>query len=117
MASRQDAGVVRVAALRYWRSADAQVVADAWKQSGEGLKRFAERYGIHPRRLSRWASELEEAAEPVRFHPVRVVRGGDVEHRDAPLEIVLDEGCRVRVPPGFAAEDLERVLEVLVARC
>jgi hypothetical protein len=117
MASRKDADVVRVAARRYWRSADAQVVVDGWKRSGEGLGVFAERYGIQPRRLSRWASEFEEAAEPVRFHPVRVVHTSDTGRRDVALEIVLGEGCRVRLPPGFAAEDLERVLEVLGRRC
>lgn len=122
--AKRDGEVERVAALRYWRLAEAQVVVDAWKRSGEGLGAFAERYGIRPRRLRRWASEREAseseeaAAEPVGFYPVRVVRGADVEHRgNASLELVLGEECRVRVPPGFAAEDLERVLAVLGARC
>jgi hypothetical protein len=115
---KQDEEVQRVVGLRYWRSAEAQVVVEAWRRSGEGLGAFADRYGIHPRRLRRWARELEDAAEPVRFHAVRVVHPGEVEHRgEASVEIVLGEGCRVRVPPGFAAEDLERVLEVLGARC
>jgi hypothetical protein len=114
----EDGEVARVAALRYWRSADAEVVVDAWKRSGEGLREFAERQGIHPGRLRRWTTQLGEAAEAVRFHPVRVVHPGGVERRvGEPLEIVVGEGCRVRVPPGFAAEDLERVLEVLDARC
>jgi hypothetical protein len=82
MARRKDAEVVRVAALRYWRSADARVVVDAWRRSGEGLRAFAERYEIHPRRLRRWAREFEEAVEPVRFHPVRVVHTSDVEQRN-----------------------------------
>lgn len=106
--------MARVAALRYWRARDAQVVVEAWKRSGEGVRAFAERHGIHPRRLSRWARDVEEATESVRFHRVRVVQGSDVEHHDgAPLEIVLDGGLTVRVLPGFAAEDLGRVLEVL----
>jgi hypothetical protein len=118
MAGRRGAAVAGVAALRYWRSTDARVVVDAWKRSGEGLRVFAERYGMHPRRLTRWARELDEAAEPVRFHPVRVVQTGDGARGDgAAIEIVLDERCRVRVPPGFAAEDLERVLEVLGRGC
>ena len=118
MASGRNGDVARVAGLRYWRGAEARVVVDAWRRSGEGLGAFAERHGLHPRRLSRWAKRLEEAAEPVRFHPVRVVHRSEVEARgDAPLEIVLGERHRVRVASGFAAEDLERVLDVLEARC
>jgi hypothetical protein len=47
---------------------------------------------------------------------VRVV--GVVRHREEtePLEVVLGNGRRVRVPAGFAAEDLQRVLDVLERR-
>ena len=114
--TKQDEDVVRVAGLRYWRSAEADVVVEAWKRSGERLSAFAKHYGIHPRRLGRWAGKLE-GAEPVRFHPVRVVQKEVEPRQDPALEIVWGEGLRVRVPAGFAAEDLERVLEVLGARC
>jgi len=124
MAADRNAEMARVAGLRYWRASDAAVVVEAWGRSGEGLSAFARRHGIHPRRLSRWVRELEggvEPAEPVTFHPVRLVAGGDVvgvESRasGAPVEIVLvagHVGCTVRVAPGFAACDLARVLEVL----
>jgi hypothetical protein len=54
----------------------------------------------------------------VRFHPVRVVDRSEAEARGAAsLEIVVSEGLRVRVASGFATEDLERVLDVLEARC
>jgi hypothetical protein len=110
--------VARVAGLRYWRAADARVVIEAWRRSGEGVGAFARRHGLDGRRLSRWAKRLEEGSEPVRFHAVRVVHGSEVEARGAmSLEIVLGERLRVRVASGFVAEDLERVLEVLEARC
>jgi hypothetical protein len=51
----------------------------------------------------------------VRFHPVRLVGGKEGEHREA-IEVVLVDGRRVRVPAGFAAADLERVLAVLEGR-
>lgn len=118
MASRKNAAVARVAALRYWRARDARLVVEAWKQSGEPLGTFVERYGLHARRVRRWATQLEEQAEPVRFHPVQLVQGTDGDRRDGEsLEIVLGTGCTVRVPAGFAAEDLERVLEVLGVGC
>jgi transposase-like protein len=115
MASKnKDVG--RVASLRYWQAEDARVVVEAWKESGEGLAAFARRHGIRPRRLRQWATRLEAASEALSFHPVQVVEAPSRERaqRD-PIEIVLGEGYSVRVPPGFAAQDLERVLGVLGA--
>ena len=98
---------------RYWREAEARVVVAAWRQSGETLTAFARRRGVHPRRLARWARRLEgKRGEPVRFHPVQLVAA---RPREAKLEILLRSGCRVRVPSGFAVEDLRRVLEVVGA--
>ena len=114
MAGGKDAVVMRVAALRYWRAADARVVVEAWKRSGETCSEFASRYGIHPQRLRRWAEELEARGESLNFHPVRLVQGeAGPGPKDQPIEIVLVESCSVRVPAGFAAADLERVLGVL----
>jgi hypothetical protein len=49
----------------------------------------------------------------VRFHPVHVMAGLDAGRAEQRLEIVLGAGRSVRVPPGFAPEDLARVIEVL----
>jgi hypothetical protein len=119
MAASREAGVGLVAASRYWRAADARVVVEAWKRSEETLPEFARRHGISAKRLRRWARELEaqdagEADGAVLFHPVRLVQPERVEDRRAgQIEIVLREGSTVRVPAGFASEDLERVLAVL----
>ena len=114
MANRRDEVVARVAAMAYWRAEDARVVVDAWRRSQQGVGEFARRNGIHPRRLSRWAQQLD-VEEPMRFHPVRWMSEEGVAERGTvePLEIVLGRGRSVRVPPGFAAEDLRRVLSVL----
>lgn len=109
----KDAAVARVARLRYWRARDARVVVEAWRESGETRAAFARRHGIEPKRLSRWVAELEGPGEAVRFHPVRLVEAARPDERGEPIEIVLGDGCSVRVPAGFAAEDLERVLRVL----
>jgi transposase-like protein len=123
MREAEDAAVVRVAAKRYWRAEDARVAVEAWRRSGETCSGFALRHGIHPRRLMRWRQNLE-AAKPsesdgsIRFYPMRVTPHGNRgpgRAGDEAIEIVLAEGSRVRVPPGFAAEDLERVLVVLGA--
>lgn len=92
------------------------MIVDAWRASGESVAVFAKRPGVDRRRLARWVRRVEgttgEAVVP--FHPVRVV-GGEVEARvpDAPIEIAVGRAYQVRVPPGFAVEDLRRVLAVL----
>jgi hypothetical protein len=75
---------------------------------------FAARLRVDPRRVSRWASRLDKSeAAVLRFHPVRVA-GDDADGRgDACIDIEVGHGRRVRVAPGFAAEDLRRVLAVL----
>lgn len=107
----------RQAALQkdYWREADARAVVEAWRRSGQPLSRFARGHGLQPQRLSRWAARLDGNERSVRFHPVRVVRGEGGDRREA-IEVVLVDGLRVRVPAGFAAADLERVLAVLEGR-
>ncbi|MGH7504142.1 MAG: IS66 family insertion sequence element accessory protein TnpA [Longimicrobiales bacterium] len=115
MASRKDEAVVRVAALAYWRAEDARVLVEGWRRSGLRLSAFARRHGIQPKRLARWVRRLKRE-DPVGFHRVRLVRRDRVVERAAePIEIVLDSGRTVRVPSGFATEDLERVLAVLAA--
>jgi hypothetical protein len=47
------------------------------------------------------------------FHPVRLVEPEHVDPGPGTIEVVLLNGRRVRVPQGFVAEDLVRVLEVL----
>lgn len=104
--------VAEVAVRRYWREAEARVVVEAWRTSGESLSGFARRHRVDPRRVARWAVRVEGSEPaPVRFHPVRLANhdsgGGSA------IEIRLVSGQRVRVPAGFQAEDLRRVLAVL----
>lgn len=114
---------------RYWREADARSVLRAWVSSGAELSRFATEHGVSASRLSRWARRLgarrgrergdigraSVAALKLRFHPVELI-GGETARRSDAMEVVLVDGRRVRLPAGFASEDLERVLEVLEGR-
>ena len=108
------ADVRQVADRRYWREADARVLVEAWRSSGETLSGFARRHGVEPRRLARWVSRLPRVGEgSLRFHPVRLVESPLGTGGWAPIEIQLAGGRRVRVPRGFETEDLRRVLAVL----
>lgn len=109
MARKTD--VTEIVERSYWREAEARVVVEAWRTSGEGLVGFARRYGVEPGRVARWAARLGGAAAPMRFHPVRLAER--IHGDGAAIEIHLVGGRRVRVAPGFQAEDLRRVLAVL----
>lgn len=114
------AGVREVADRLYWREADARLLVDAWRNSGESLSEFARRQGVERERLARWVRRLEGAAGgPLRFHPVRLVGSLPETGGGAPIDIQLAGGQRVRVAHGFQTEDLRRVLAVLAetARC
>ena len=114
MAQMRNGAVLRAAKHRYWREADARVMVEAWRRSGASLSTFARRYGVHGTRIARWASRLASPRSAVRFHPVRVVAAaGRVRPGGDAIEVVLTDGRLVRVPPGFAPEDLHQVLRVL----
>jgi hypothetical protein len=93
-------------------------MVEAWQSSGEGLSAFADRHRVDPGRIARWASRLGRP-EAVRFHPVRLAGEGSENWPGAAIEIHLVGGRRVRLAPGFEAEDLRRVLAVLegAAQC
>lgn len=115
------ADIRELAGRRYWREAEARIVIEAWKRSGAPLSEFAERHGIKRGRVVRWSSRLKKKSipPPVRFFPVRLSERGAANSSRPQIEIELGGGRRVHVAPGFAAEDLRRVLAVLAesARC
>ena len=112
--------VLRVAKRGYWKEADARIIVQAWQSSGETLSEFADRHGVDPKRITRWAWRLgRPEPEQVRFHPVRV-QGEELKSwSGSAIEIHLVGGQRVRLAHGFETEDLRRVLAVLeeAARC
>lgn len=111
---RRTRALREIAQRSYWREDDARRVVAAWRQSSEPASLFAGRLGIDPRRVSRWALRLEGPEDaPVHFHPVRVTDGEVAGCGTACLEIAMGDGRSIRVAPGFAAEDLRRVLAVL----
>ena len=105
-----------------------------WKESGLSATQFAAETGTNARSLSWWKWRLE-GGEPAKRQPrTRATRTRSVAITKAatlsplsfvemtaavvrdPLEIVLPSSYRVRVPIGFDAATLGRVLEVLERR-
>lgn len=75
---RQD--IERVVRRRRWSEAEARVIVQAWRGSGESQVTFARRHGLDPQRVGHWVRRLraepnsDDAAMP--FHPVRLVDRG-----------------------------------------
>ena len=121
MVEGKEATVVETAARQHWRKDDARLVLDAWRRSGQTMSAFARLYGIQYERLARWKRRLRgepngEPGEAVRFHPVRVRPVARQSHDSVDrIELVLSKGRSIRVPHGFDAEDLRRLLAVVEA--
>jgi hypothetical protein len=117
--------LTEVAKRSYWHRDDARLVVAAWRASGLSQAEFASRYDLGLRRISRWAARLaggetdgaQRRTAPLVFHPVRLARRVEraAEGGMAPIEIMLQDGGVIRVPPGSAREDLEVVLSALSA--
>ena len=101
---------------------------ERWKDSGLSAKEFASETGINARSLPWWRWQLgQKAKAPTLARPTsRRKRGAKAPPPASPmtfvevsvpaasdLEIVLASGRRVRVPTGFDAPTLERLLVVL----
>jgi hypothetical protein len=49
MLEQKDVAIAEVAGRRHWREADARVLIDAWRQSGQTLTAFARIYDVTPK--------------------------------------------------------------------
>ena len=104
----------RVVSRRRWTEEDALQILEAWKTSGKTLSVFARELGVGRQRIQRWVAQLgiDEPEPSVTFHPVRVIGESRLPEAEA-LEVVLVDGTRVRIPNGFDAEELRRLIGVL----
>jgi len=103
---------------------------ERWKDSGLTAKEYAAEVGVNAHSLVWWKWRLSSTAAPTSKAaraPRRAKRSSEgasaltfIELPAAtgaePLEILLPSSLRVRVPAGFDATALRRLLDVLVAR-
>ena len=114
MAWRRTEEITDLIRKRRWSEAEARLVVSASQASGKSVLSFAREYGLQPSRIWRWLARLQEESKGgMRFHPVRLREAEPLDPKAGPMEVVLVNGRRVRVPQGFVAEDLVRVLEVV----
>lgn len=126
MYARDVESALRLAAENpYWRESDAKMVLSFWRDSGQTLSAFARQFGLSVSRLRRWRGQLPDEELPT-FHPICVVPEPGMVAVPPPLptpsgpapaavELVLAGDRRVEVRPGFDAETLARVIQVVEA--
>ncbi len=114
MSHRTDELVRKIAKRPRWRAEEARVVVESWMSSGESLSEFAGRQGLRGERISRWSSRIKNPeTNGLSFHPLQLVEAQGLSHFGEKIEVLLTDGRSVRVPHGFAPEELEKVLRVL----
>ena len=114
MAWRRTEEITDIIGKRRWSEGEARLMVSTSQASGKSVSSFAKEYGLQPSRIWRWSARLKgQSKGGMRFHPVRLVEPERLDAGPGTMEVVLLNGRRVRVPQGFVAEDLVRLLEVL----
>jgi hypothetical protein len=86
---------------------------ERWRGSGLSVRAFCARHGLSQPSFYAWRRELQRRPTPVAaFVPVRVV-GEGLPPGAGSLDVLLAGGRTVRVPPGFDAATLRRLIAVL----
>jgi transposase len=102
---------------RFWRR-----VVQEWRKSGLSVRQFCRLRDLSEASLYAWRRTLRQRdaeAAPTPFLPVRIVAEAtpaavaDADGLSTGLELLLGNGRRLRVGPGFDASTLRRLLTVL----
>jgi len=107
---------------------------ERWKDSGLSAREFASEMGINAQTLSYWRWRLGKKTDraPAKRKPATFIEviappsdaedlvetaapGHQLDERPQPLEIVLRDELRIRVPVRFDVESLRRVVAALGA--
>lgn len=93
----------------YWRK-----VFSRWRRSGLSVREFCQAEGVNEPRFYWWRRKLETAEAPKpAFLPVHVIANDAEPVVSQSIEVVLHNGRCLRVPPGFDAETLVKLVELL----
>lgn len=95
----------------YWR-----LVVGRWRRSGRSVRAFCRAEGINEPQFYWWRRKLEQADRPIpAFLPVHVIGNLADQSASRSIEVVLANGRTLRVQPGFDAQTLMTLVEVLEA--
>ena len=100
--------------------AEGERLVSEYKQSGLGRKEFCAAHGLSVHTLDAWRRRIAGSGEEI--VPLEIVEGGSARTcamRAGSMEpsrqfrVVLADGLRIEVEPGFDAAELRRLIAVL----
>jgi transposase-like protein len=99
---------------RRWTEEDARLVLAALERSGKSVSAFAKERGLDAQRLYSWRRRFIAVAggDTTTFREL-TVRPSSPATVESQFEISFPSGVHIRVPAGFDAAALARLLDVL----
>ena len=111
-----------VTVLRRRSRAEAERLVSEFEQSGLRRKEFCAAHGLSVHTLDAWRKRIAESGPDEKIVPVEIVeeRRASVNSmqsgsltRNGQLRVVLAQGLRIEVEPGFDAAELRRLITAL----
>jgi len=111
-----------VAVKRRLSRAEAERLVSDFEQSGLRRKEFCEAHGLNVFTLDAWRKRIAQSKTQEKIVPVEIVEGDAVRRsamggpsgeRGGQFRIVLSQGLRIEVEPGFDAAELRRLITAL----
>jgi hypothetical protein len=111
-----------VTVLRRRSRAEAERLVSEFEQSGLRRKEFCAAHGLSVHTLDAWRKRIAESGSNEKIVPVEIVeerrasvysmQAGSVA-RNGQFRVVLAQGIRIEVEPGFDAAELRRLITAL----
>ncbi len=111
-----------VAVKRRLSRAEAERLVSEFEQSGLRRKEFCEIHGLNVFTLDAWRKRIAQSKNGEKIVPVEIVEGGAMPRdamragsvgRSGRFWVVLCQGLRIEVEPGFDAAELRRLVAAL----
>jgi transposase-like protein len=110
------------AVFRRRSRAEAERLVSEFKQSGLRRKEFCAAHGLSMHTLDAWRRRIAGCGSEEKIVPVEIVEGrragmdamqtGSLA-RSGQFRVVLSQGLRIEIEPGFDAAELRRLITVL----
>jgi|ERR1035438_1377328 transposase-like protein len=108
------------AGVRRRSRAEVERLVSEYQQSGQGRKEFCAAHGLSVHTLDAWRRRIAGSRQeivPVEIVEDRAARKGSMRAESmepgAQFRVVLADGLRIEVEPGFDAAELRRLLAAL----
>lgn len=108
--------------MRRRSRAEADRLVSEFAQSGLGRKEFSAAHGLSVHTLDAWRKRVTQSGAPAKIVPVEIVADRAVpissmrtanKKSSGQFRVVLAQGLRIEVDPGFDAAELRRLIAAL----